>query len=291
MFGDGAMNRYEQFRHFYTPTRFAEENLLVCDGMGYECQPDFGVDRSYFDNYIVLLTLEGVLHVEQSGSKLSAGAGEGILVDAHNWHHFYFEKGKKAHMLWFHFRGKPCQPLLDEMNANQCFPVLFRIDGIEKGIYKLFSIAEAGRRTFEYELSSTIYTIVTTIISDCVLRGLIDGYPVHSLAFEAERYVQEHIGDRITLEKMARHFNMERSCFCRRFRQEFGMPPFAYIKRVRVDTAKKLMLYTNDSISRIAASLDFCEQSYFCNVFRSVEGCSPREFLRRERTNRKLKNN
>ena len=55
----------EPFRYFVEPTEFVRNNLCFSDGMGEESNPSFLIDRSNFDNYLVMFVKEGILHHEQ----------------------------------------------------------------------------------------------------------------------------------------------------------------------------------------------------------------------------------
>ena len=70
--------------------------------------------------------------------------------------------------------------------------------------------------------------------------------------------------------------------FSRLFKQAFGEPPHAYIVRRRVEEACHLMLTSSASLSEIALSVGFSDQSHLCKHFRQTLGQSPSSW-RRER--------
>jgi AraC-like DNA-binding protein len=48
--------------------------------------------------------------------------------------------------------------------------------------------------------------------------------------------------------------------------------------KTRVDESKYYIRYTNTKISDIAAFYQFCNQSYYTQVFRKFAGCTPNEY-------------
>ena len=70
--------------------------------------------------------------------------------------------------------------------------------------------------------------------------------------------------------------------FARSFKHTFGESPHAYVMRRRLETACHLMITTSDSLSQIALSVGFSDQSHLCKRFKEALGQSPSNW-RRER--------
>ncbi|UQZ85178.1 DNA-binding transcriptional regulator AraC [Paenibacillus konkukensis] len=59
--------------------------------------------------------------------------------------------------------------------------------------------------------------------------------------------------------------------------KEYGVPPFEYLLRYRIEQAK-LLLQTDLSVARIAEEVGFNQAAYFASCFTRAEGISPRTF-------------
>jgi AraC family transcriptional regulator len=70
--------------------------------------------------------------------------------------------------------------------------------------------------------------------------------------------------------------------FARSFKQSFGESPHAYVMRRRLEKACHLMMTSSDSLSQIALSVGFSDQSHLCKRFKEALGQSPSNW-RRER--------
>lgn len=66
----------------------------------------------------------------------------------------------------------------------------------------------------------------------------------------------------------------------RRFRAAFGLSPGEYVRRCRLDRARRMMLGSVAPLAEIAAAAGFADQSHFSNAFRKTFGMSPRSFRR-----------
>ena len=63
-----------------------------------------------------------------------------------------------------------------------------------------------------------------------------------------------------------------------KFKEYFGIPPIEYINKLKIDSAKKLLIDTDMSITGIAMALNFCSSSYFSEMFRKFVSLSPSDF-------------
>lgn len=69
----------------------------------------------------------------------------------------------------------------------------------------------------------------------------------------------------------------------RRFTQEAGIPLAAFIRDEKVEEGKRLLRYTDKSVSAIAAYLGFSSQGHFSKVFRETTGITPGEYREKKR--------
>jgi AraC-like DNA-binding protein len=93
-------------------------------------------------------------------------------------------------------------------------------------------------------------------------------------------YIKKHIAESITIRALARFVYLSPHCFCRAFKQSFGMPPHRYLMQQRIGRAKAMLARSEYSISEIGLSLGFSQMSSFSTAFRHVTGLSPTEYRR-----------
>lgn len=85
------------------------------------------------------------------------------------------------------------------------------------------------------------------------------------------RRLHEHVSN----AEMARAAGMSPRAFERSFQREYGLPPQQYLKRLRVQTACRMLVDTRESIAAIALRCGFADQSHFTREFRRVTGDTP----------------
>ncbi|WNS43987.1 helix-turn-helix domain-containing protein [Paenibacillus sp. MMS20-IR301] len=95
---------------------------------------------------------------------------------------------------------------------------------------------------------------------------------------EAKRYVMNHIGDKVSMDEMARRLGLNPTHFSRLFKIETGLTFIEYVTKLKMEYARDLLNQTNSSIVEIAEQLGFDNTSYFIKLFRNFSGMTPAEF-------------
>lgn len=98
---------------------------------------------------------------------------------------------------------------------------------------------------------------------------------------KAIRYMNENYRNKLTLGELAECCNLSKSEFCRSFKSITRQTPFDYLMELRV--RKSLRLLTTDGCSVTEAALDsgFSGSSYYTEVFRRYMNCTPREYIKK----------
>jgi YesN/AraC family two-component response regulator len=122
---------------------------------------------------------------------------------------------------------------------------------------------------FEYEM---LVQFVAMIHSE---RAELSYAHVVNLAI---RYIREHIFEELTLQKIAVVLRVHPSYLSDRFKRETGSSITTFINRRKIEESKHLLIHTNQSISEIAFTFKFCNQSYYTKLFKDLTGMTPREF-------------
>lgn len=91
-------------------------------------------------------------------------------------------------------------------------------------------------------------------------------------------YIESCLPGSISLSDLSAVFFMSEGHLGRLFRQEMGMSIMAYVKKVRVENAARMLRESGDPVGVIAARVGVGDANYFCRMFRSVMGCSPTEY-------------
>ena len=95
---------------------------------------------------------------------------------------------------------------------------------------------------------------------------------------KALEYIHRHYRETVTLEQTAVYASVSPSHFSRIFHEEMGVGFSAYVNRLRVEKAKKLLNETNLTLAEIAQAVGFSNQQYFSKVFKAETGKTPGQY-------------
>ena len=93
--------------------------------------------------------------------------------------------------------------------------------------------------------------------------------------------------EQLTVEELAQMAAMSVSSFHRQFKAATGTSPIDWLKRERINQAKKRLLETDLTIAEIADQTGYYDQFYFSKDFKRMTKLSPTEYRQRERLQKK----
>lgn len=141
-----------------------------------------------------------------------------------------------------------------------------RINEISSQIFKSDTVYE-----LQNQLKIALQEIIYVIKSN---RKRINR-EVYESAIE---YILNNYNKNITLEDIAKHVHVSPYYFSHGFKEYIGVSFVEYLKKLRIEEAKKLLLNTNMSIGKVCNRVGYSDPHYFSRVFKSVMGVSPGSF-------------
>jgi len=98
---------------------------------------------------------------------------------------------------------------------------------------------------------------------------------------DLQAWIVDHPDAPLDVPSLARRSAMSVRHFCRVFRSEVGVPPAAYVERVRVETARRVLETTAAGVEEVAAAAGFGTPEALRRAFGRRVGVSPREYRAR----------
>ena len=148
------------------------------------------------------------------------------------------------------------------------------------------AIRAATSLLFEYREESDLYDV-----ENAIFRWMIEmersAFSSRHPTGERERlmnFVRDRVLEQLTafvpVEDLAGACNMNRSNFAHHFRKTTGTSPAAFIRRIRLDEAVRLLGRKNLSVKEVAAQTGFADANHLCKVFRAHMQISPGTYRR-----------
>ncbi|MCI9659030.1 MAG: response regulator [Lachnospiraceae bacterium] len=90
--------------------------------------------------------------------------------------------------------------------------------------------------------------------------------------------IEENYGMRLGLDGFSDRFRLTPEYLSNLFAKETGMTFSNYLKKVRIEKAKELILNTDMKIYEVAYSVGYPDQKYFSKVFKEYTGVSAKQY-------------
>lgn len=160
------------------------------------------------------------------------------------------------------------------------------LDRINKNIENVVASAEFKNRLSHALSECTSYS--KNKISYCVntLKVLVD-YMNLSYVFEKnskdtfskiKRYISDNINSPILPKDICGKLGISSSTLYKTVVKNTGMNPTLFIRKMKINKAKKCLIKTSDNITEIAEQCGFSDVNYFIRTFKSGTGISPLKY-------------
>ncbi len=100
----------------------------------------------------------------------------------------------------------------------------------------------------------------------------------HPEVLRAMRMLEADICHDWSLRELAERLSLDPSYLVRLFKEVSGLPPMAYLTRLRAERAAYLLLRTDRLVSEVGSEVGWTDPNYFARRFRKYFGISPRAY-------------
>lgn len=212
-----------------------------------------------------------------SGAEV-VSAGCSVIFPPHYHYRYSFSGSGELTYLWCHFTGSDAASLLSDI-----------------GFSPLPTIREIGHESFvcaEFEKIFSLFSDETELrarMLGCALEGLLlffakalkkEGNPQNPL-WRSIGHINEYYTKKLSVPELARMENLSNSRFYVLFCEAVGMPPVAYIKKLRMQNACELLLTTDLAVKQIGLSVGYDDPHFFSKLFKDHLGLSPTDYRKR----------
>lgn len=260
-----------------------EEGPLSCDVCGQLISPDgFCHHRRRFEYHVLILVLEGTLHITATGKAYAVQAGEYIFLRAGEEHFGHMPSRGRLSYLWVHVKGPAA---LETTNGGGaiCFP--------EKGRpSRLLRVTERFRQLLEMSLEEPA---CPGAMMDCACRLLLMELSRACAADPAQKqspailaameWIRSHYHQPFTVAELAASVGYQPDYMSALFKRSTGASIVQYTNQLRLRMARALLTNYDITIKEAACSCGFPDEKYFMRLFKRAEGMTPTAFRKSQR--------
>ena len=178
---------------------------------------------------------------------------------------------------WINFTGSDCAALLGRLGIDRdarIFDFSSESGRIRAAFDEVFGRGERVQN--EFSLLGLLFRTISYIN-----RGGPRSLPAPEYyACAAEDYIRLHFSEPLGTGRIAAELGLSAKYLSRLYSSVRKKTLIGFITATRMEAARHLLRYTNDSIGAIAAAVGFSDQLYFSKVFRRFYGYPPSDVKR-----------
>jgi two-component system, response regulator YesN len=131
----------------------------------------------------------------------------------------------------------------------------------------------------KYESIQALMAIVYNYYDLAVQKYLEATGGKTSIIAKVKNIIEKNYSSNIGLKELADMLHINSSYLTRVFKEQEGENINAYIIRLRIEKAKKILESGNVKIDKIAEAVGYEDSTYFFKVFKKMTGMTPREYF------------
>ncbi|MCI6273888.1 MAG: helix-turn-helix domain-containing protein [Coriobacteriaceae bacterium] len=258
--------------------------------------PGRNVPWHWHEELEAVVVREGTMRLLAPGCSLVIGEGDGVFINRDVMHSCRGEPECRIRSVTFDANliggGQALaitRKYLAPIVGNEAYPVVLLHASTLTGrrgcahIEEAVRAFESGGLGFEIDVRSALSHLMLDVLEVAGEDASVER-PRASVSRVSEmcRFIEEHLGEKIDVDDIARAANIGERESLRCFRQALGMTPSAYLAKQRLEHAARILLERpKEQISQVACSVGIKSASNFSLRFRRYFGCTPRAWRKR----------
>lgn len=251
---------------------------LQLNSCGYEDVPlnSFRLLREKGRNdYQVIYVQSGWITARINQKSRKILAGECVFYRCHDPQDYYHSREGTPKTYWMHFTGTAITEILASLGlTSSCVRQVSDIADFEKLFRRLFMTHTLQKDGYIREETALLLQLLTILVRNLPAPSPKAGNSVRAVA----EYLCEHYRETFSIADLADMASLSESRFSHLFCEVVGCPPLHYQQRLRLNTARQLLITTDLSVQAIAESAGYNDGGYFCKLFQKYYHQSPGQF-------------
>lgn len=272
----GVLTRSDLY--FSSPSQTAKKLFYYVISAGhFFCEKGYHLIRNNYDSLLITHIIKGSFtFVNGDGRHITARDGDTVILDCYKPHEYYTNDSFES--VWVHVSGSNSFELFEEIESISGSLVKCRdTEHVKRLLFRILDGISGKNPPTELSMSLDIYKLFAELLNQTVIKSKSESSNEDNIA-NVKAYIFSHLGENLTVSKLAEVAHMSPSHFSRVFKQQTGFSPYDYVLICRLNRAKEYLKKTDMPISQIAFETGFNSESNFIYFFTTQAGISPTKF-------------
>lgn len=228
------------------------------------------------EEYIFIYCTEGQGTIYVDDRKYMLKEDEAFCIPRFHRHRYYACDEDPWSILWVHFKGEDVQYYPLEECRTVRFSSAYASNRMLFLFELLFRVLEGSYTLGNFIYISNVLSLILSETYDHEKRDAVIEQNKH--VTDVIRYMQAHLHENLTLEKIVEDFELSKSYLNAIFNKYTQHAPMDFYTSLKMREACKLLKVTDLYIYEVAQRLGYKDQYYFSRIFKKVVGISPKEY-------------
>lgn len=275
--------------YFHTPSAASRRLFHTVLRAGHlQSAPDYAVERLSYPGHDLLLCLSGKGSIKSRGKSFALIEGQLGWIDCREPHGHQADPQAPWELYWLRVDGeqtRACaealavgeQPVFDLAGTTDA-PAVFR---------QIFALLRERPLALDASLHAVMAGLIALLFKARLSPRRPDPAEIDLQLPALLARMRRDYTRPWRVEELASLAGLSVPHFHRRFRKATGATPLDWLRRERINEAKRRLSQNRDPIAAIAEQLGYGDQFYFSRDFKKLVGLSPRHYRRQEIANRR----
>ncbi len=249
----------------------------------------------WHEDFEITYVVEGTMDIECEGRQIKLKKGDVAVINPNELHSCpHIQTPLKLYCVIFDVEilksrffdkseSKYIHPILNNGILFENFlPDHFVIANYVMGIFKEIQVQDKG---YELAIKAYILNLLVALLRGHVVRLLTNSEKEAKIKNNgriraAVQYIHTHYMEEINIDQIADAVYVSKFYLCKLFKKNLGLTVVDYINNVRMSEAKKILIESDEPISKVAISVGFADFNYFSRLYKKKWGETPSQTRR-----------
>lgn len=241
-----------------------------------QAKPNFHIGPKHSPYYYLIFVLEGEGRLVQGKHSFHLSPNGLFCLFPQTVQEYYTLQELPMRTMWIALDGKYVGQLLASIGLRPKTPYL--LEAVTPAINDWMEDFFKWYRDADVQDSDCARMSRFYLLFDLLKKSTPSGQTETSWLQQALEYMHIHYAEGITVDRVAHYFGIDRSIFSKKFSAHYGTPPGKFLKKLKIDEAKRLLMETDYCIAEIAPMVGYADLYSFSKEFKKSVGFPPNHF-------------
>lgn len=234
------------------------------------CDPGYTITGYLPPHHVIHFVVYGHGCMRTGGKTYELGPGDGMFSTKHVPVDYIASDTDPMYYVWLHFSGVKLEKYLHELRLSKRSPI-FHVDDVDfcerqiMSFYQMSAKCDDPMCVEAYGLG-VCYSLFSEVLrSNRSVRQSADEVdrPQAVYVERAIRYMNDHLQEDVRMTEIASAVGLNPNYLCSLFRAETGLSIQEYMIRLRMQTARSLLIDTENSVADVARMVGYKNSASF----------------------------